>query len=224
MSSITTFIDRALPLIQRGYYVIPLAPRGKNALVEDWPNKASNVRKQIEQWNDEWPDANVGCIGRGRIFLDDDQGDLKERVERETGKMFPATYTVQTSIKKTGKPGFHYHFQETEKSMILGSRRLPGVMDFQADWGHQVVGPYSIHPSGAVYTPVDPKAPLVPIPDWLCAWIEQSTPEPERHDNDGDGPVSHPNWDSGEWCEHYSDVFTLSEEQADGCRRPQSVR
>ncbi len=191
-------------------YVIPLAPKGKNALIKDWPNQASNSRKQIEAWAAQWPDANVGCVGRCFVFLDDDRGDLKERIERETGKTFPATFTVNTSVKSTGMVGKHYYFEATVASIALGSRRLPGIMDFQADEGHQVVGPYSIHPSGSVYTPDDPKARFVPIPDWLCEWIEQSTPDPERLTADDDGPVAHEDWDCEAWLEHYGDVFTTS--------------
>lgn len=208
------FRDRALPLIKRGIPVIPLVPKGKKALIEDWPNKASTNRKQIEAWASQWPEANVGCVATyGYCYLDDDRGDLKERIEQETGRGFPRTFTVLTSVKSTGLRGRHYYFNSNAESILLGNARLPAVFDFQAE-GTQVVGPYSVHHSGVIYTPVDPSAPIADIPDWLLEWIEQNRKHEER--SDGDEVVAHEEWDSGAWCDHYQDVFTLSLPNADG--------
>ena len=169
-----TFKDRALPLIKRGIYVTPLLPRDKKPFLPNWQLTASGNRKQIEEWDREYPDANVGCVATmGRCYLDDDSGDLKERIEAETGKSFPVTYTVQTSIKKTGLPGFHYYFKTTVRAHISGNQKCGDLFDFQCE-SKQVVGPYSIHPSGWIYVPVDPKARIVDIPDWLCEWLEEN--------------------------------------------------
>src|SRR3984957_18854532 len=170
-----TFKDRALPLIKRGIYVTPLLPRDKKPFLPDWQHTASGNPKQIEQWEKEYPNANVGCVAtRGRCYLDDDTGSLKERIEAETGQKFPDwTYTVQTSIKKTGLPGFHYYFKTTVRAHICGNQRRGDLFDFQCE-SKQVVGPYSIHPSGWIYVPVDPKARIVDIPDWLCDWLEKN--------------------------------------------------
>jgi hypothetical protein len=204
------FNDRALPLVKKGIYVIPLVPRGKNSLIKDWPNQASNNPKQIEAWHACWPDANVGCVATmGFCFLDDDRGDLRERIERETGNRFPLTFTVETSTKKSGLKGKHFYFRSTPRSIALGHCAEPGNFDFQAEDGFQVVGPYSVHPCGSVYLPVDPQAPIAEIPDWLCDWIEQSTPRTEQNSGD-DGPMASEDFDAAKWLDHYSDVFTTT--------------
>lgn len=204
-----TFIERALPLVRRGYYVFPLSSDGRKIpLIADWPNQATNVGSILVNWSQEWPDANVGCIGRYVCCLDDDRGDLAERYERETGKKFPHTYTVITSVKSTGMHGKHHHFLETPESIEMGSRRLPAVFDFQADWGHQFVGPYSVHKSGWVYAPEDPKAKLIPIPADVLEWIDDVSPKPKEHTEDSTLIISS-EWSPEKWIDHYNNVFTL---------------
>jgi bifunctional DNA primase/polymerase-like protein len=68
------FRDRALPLIQRGLFVIPVSPpipgdraSGKNPLIRDWQNHGTTNRKQIEAWNASWPNANTGPSHGGQI-------------------------------------------------------------------------------------------------------------------------------------------------------------
>lgn len=198
------FRDRALPLLKRGICVVPLAPKGKNPIIDDWPNMASSNPKQVELWNARWPDANVGCVATmGKCYLDDDTGDLKERIERETGKKFPHTYTVLTSVKKSGKRGNHYYFESTPQSIELGNAKLAGAYDFQEN-NKQVVGAYSVHPSGVVYTPADPRAPITPIPDWLVKWMKENcdAAQPQQHDMDGQHPVD-ADFDFPEFCDHY---------------------
>jgi hypothetical protein len=208
-----TFKERALPLIRRGIWVIPLVPKNKNALIQDWPNRASNNPKQIEEWFSHWPDANVGCVATmGFCFLDDDRGDLRDRIERETGKQFPITFTVETSVKSTGVRGKHFYFKSTTRSLILGHRASPGSFDFQAEDGFQVVGPYSVHPSGTIYSPVDENAKIAEIPDWLCDWIEENTPKKAKSECRGDGPMASEDFDYGDWLDHYSDAFSTSQD------------
>jgi hypothetical protein len=209
-----TFKDRALPLIKRGIYVTPLLPRDKKPFLPNWQLTASGNPKQIEEWDREYPNANVGCVATmGRCYLDDDTGNLRERIEAETGQAFPTTYTVQTSIKKTGLPGFHYYFNTTVRAHICGNQKRGDLFDFQCE-SKQVVGPYSIHPSGWIYVPVDPKARIVDIPDWLCDWLEkngQGQIKPELN-ADEEGSIE-PAW----LCEALDAYEVKYEEYKDNC-------
>lgn len=199
----TTFISRALPLIQRGIPVIPIAPKSKTPILDGWPGKATTSRKQVEEWASEWPDANVGCVASmGWCYLDDDRGDLVETIEQETGKKFPHTFTVQTSIKYTGKPGFHYYFQRTAKALEIGNCSVSQTFDFRCD-GTQVVGPGSVHPTGVIYTPLDPKACIVDIPDWLVDWIEQHAAADKPHKSLDGRPKVDDEFDFDKCMEHY---------------------
>jgi hypothetical protein len=206
----SNFKERALPLIKQGISVIPLVPKDKKALIDDWPNRASNDKKQIEAWNFQWPDANVGCVATyGYCYLDDDRGDLKDRIEQETGKKLPETFTVETSTKSTGMRGRHFYFKRTEHALRIGNCAEPLHFDFQCI-DKQVVGPYSVHPSGMIYLPVDENAPIAEIPDWLCDWIEENTPKNAKSESDGNGPQGSEEFDHDDWLNHYSDVFSTS--------------
>jgi hypothetical protein len=174
------FLERALPLIKLGLYVIPVAPptpgvkdTGKNPLIGDWPNNSTINRKQVEAWYASWPDANVGCVANGKCMLDDDRGDLKEKYEAETGNKFPSqTFSVRTSVKSTGMRGWHFYFNSTVRTIMAGNRKKAGVFDFQCENKH-CVGPGTVHWTGAVYEAVGPRAPIADMPDELCAWIER---------------------------------------------------
>lgn len=160
-----TFADRALPMIQRGIRVVPLLPKSKSAFIEGFLEKATYERSTVKKWAAEYPDANVGCVAMlDFCFLDDDAGTLAETIEKETGRGLPPTYTVKTA------KGYHYYFHATGESMMLGNAKKAGVFDFQSDRKY-VVGPYSVHPSGAIYTPLHPNASIADIPSWVVEWI-----------------------------------------------------
>jgi hypothetical protein len=197
------FLERALPLIKRGLFVIPLHAKGKKPFLDDWPNRGSNSIGQIETWNKEWPDANVGCIAaNGICMLDDDTGDLAERYEAATGHKFPRqTYTVLTSVKQSGERGRHYYFGGSAGSVETGNRKKAGLFDFQEN-NRQVVGAGSVHLSGSIYTPVDPQAPFVTIPADLCRWIEE-TADAEKPATGGYGLPVAEDFDFPGLCDHY---------------------
>jgi hypothetical protein len=213
------FLERALPLIQRGLFVIPVAApipgdraSGKNPLIPNWQNSGTIDRNQIEAWDSEWPNANAGVVANGVVMLDDDRGDLKEKYEAETGRKFPSrTFTVMTSTKPTGMRGYHYYFESTVETHLLGNRKLAGVYDFQCE-RRQVVGPNSVHWTGSVYEPINFKAPFVPMPQELCAWIERTSDAVKPQIAAGDGPAAHEDWNCDEWMEFYEDVFTCHQD------------
>jgi hypothetical protein len=60
-----TFLSRALPLIDRGFSVIPLAERGKSPVGPGATSRSRDIN-QITAWAQQWPEANVG------ICADDD--------------------------------------------------------------------------------------------------------------------------------------------------------
>ena len=214
------FLERALPLIKLGLYVIPVAPptpgvkdTGKNPLIGDWPNNSTINRKQVEAWYASWPDANVGCVANGKCMLDDDRGDLKEKYEAETGNKFPSqTFSVRTSVKSTGMRGWHFYFNSTVRTIMAGNRKKAGVFDFQCENKH-CVGPGTVHWTGAVYKAVGPRAPIADMPDELCAWIERVADAEKPRTAAAGGPLAHEDWDCDAWMEFYADdVFTCAQD------------
>jgi hypothetical protein len=72
-----TFLEIATPLAQRGIPVIPVQPNDKPCFLVDWQKKATTDPAQIEKWNAEDPNYNVGCVGKphGFAILDCDVKD-----------------------------------------------------------------------------------------------------------------------------------------------------
>lgn len=61
--TVTTFRDIALPLAERGIKVIPVRPLSKRVVLGDQFRHATTSAEQIERWNAENPNYNVGCVG-----------------------------------------------------------------------------------------------------------------------------------------------------------------
>jgi hypothetical protein len=118
------------------------------------------------------PDASLmaGCEGYNYGVVANDTFcildiDNPEAFHNELGVKLPATYTVATSRGK------HLYFRHTDKSRRLGNRSAIGVFDFQAD-AKYVVGEGSTHPSGHIYSCIDP-SPIIEIPDSLVDVLER---------------------------------------------------
>ncbi|MFZ0799963.1 MAG: bifunctional DNA primase/polymerase [Terriglobales bacterium] len=207
-----TFAERARPLFDRGIPVIPVAPNEKNATLKDW-NTADFSWRDALAWDQE---ANVGCVAAaGFCYLDDDKGNLSEIVEKETGlPLKKLTYTVKTA------KGYHYYFKTTAASALVGKLVNHKAANFGFDFQNQeldgarfyVVGPGSVHPSGAIYTPLDEHQGIAEIPDKMVEWlVANAEQKPVRVAVEGDGAKLHEDFDFNAWLEHYE--LTVNDEQ-----------
>src|SRR5579864_7188254 len=115
------FIEIAKPLIERGIPVIPLRPFSKRGLFENQFEMATTDINIVTQWNSENPSYNVGCVGTpdGYVILDSDNPELIARIECETGRKMPRTFTV----KSAGKGLPHLYFRQTEMSRAIGIKK-----------------------------------------------------------------------------------------------------
>jgi len=196
-------IDSALILAGLGLKIIPVAPRDKNPILFRWQELATSDIPTICDWFLRNDQINFGVVGHpdSLCILDCDNPELLERIERETGEKFPDTFMVDSS-----KPGrWHAYFIPTGLSRKAGNANLPGWYQLQAS-RKQVVGPWCVHPTGAIYTPRTWPPVLAPMPDWLAAWVvsnkspdEPSMPRKSR----GDMSELHEDFDFEALCEHY---------------------
>jgi hypothetical protein len=143
-----------------GWSIMPLVPRGKEPLVS-WQKFQSQraTASQITAWWRTWPTANVGVItgAISRLVVVDLDGP-EGLAQREK---FPVTATVTTAH------GVHLYFRHPGGGTVPNSVKtvLPGV-DIRGDGGF-VVGPPSIHETGAVYTWESMRITLAPLPEWI---------------------------------------------------------
>lgn len=162
----TTFLDRALPLLERGFSLIPITPAGKTPIGGFGATRRSRDRAVIEDWAAQFPTANVGIVADEDICIleSDDLERLHQLIDSGTGNSLVGHADTLTSCgSSTMRP--HMFYRHTEKSRNVGNLAVPGL--FECRFSNQyVVGPGSVHPSGSVYRWLNDE-PICPIPDWL---------------------------------------------------------
>lgn len=171
-----------------GWQVIPLRPREKVPILNDWVKRATADAAQIGLWFASWRTANLGlACGQtsGVWVLDIDprhQGDESlDDLIREHGPL------PQTVCQCTGGGGVQY-FWRWPQGRSVGNRTAirPGI-DVRGAGG-QVVLPPSIHPSGKAYfwdlSPHEQE--LADAPAWLLDLVSdrptaaRPSPPPEN--------------------------------------------
>ena len=95
------FERAARVLIERGVPVIPLRPATKIAFHQNWPELASIDPKQIADWGEQYPEANVACVAKATLggvwFFEVDAPNFHLVIQNEAGKKIPTTFTVKSS-------------------------------------------------------------------------------------------------------------------------------
>ena len=159
---------------------------GKHPCTEHGVKDATLNIEQINDWWDQWPDANIGiATGRksGLIVLDEDprHGGSESLVELEK-KCGPIRET-RRSITGNGE---HYYFQHPGGSIRIKNAQplegYPGI-DVRGDGGY-VVAPPSLHKNGKRYR-WDETSPeeLAPIPPPLLDLLLKN-PSPKMSINE----------------------------------------
>lgn len=158
-----------LALYDMGFSLIPLKPRDKTPLIP-WRahQKRRASRSTIEAWYRATPNANIGIVTgaiSGLVVLDLDDDEAIAEAER---RGLPDTLMV-----RTGK-GQHVYFRHPGYKITNRAGFLPG-MDIRGDGGY-IVGPGSLHPSGAVYAWEKPPGQftLAEMPEWLIEALSGS--------------------------------------------------
>lgn len=168
----TSKLDHALGLANKGFRVFPLIPNGKTPALKDWPEKATTDAKQITAWfTGRFSQSNIGiATGKSLIVLDVDVKNGKQGAQSYAGLEMlhdiPPTYTVTTP---TG--GKHVYF--VSKSEFRNSvSKLAKDIDIRGEGGF-VVGPGS-DVDGRSYAADEVSASVAPIPESLARDIEQA--------------------------------------------------
>jgi len=141
--------------------------RGKHPCVL-WTKDATTDRELIvAAFQGEMRNIGIHCGRSGVVVIDEDKPGEFQRYAEERGFNIPTTFTV-----KTGK-GLHYYFVRRDDH-DLGNREGEFTdynINIRGGNGY-VVGPGSLHATGAWYT-VEVASPPAPIPQWVIEGIEQ---------------------------------------------------
>jgi hypothetical protein len=168
-----SFLSIATPFIQLGIPVFPLSPGTKVPPAGfHFLEEATTEPKMVAAWNAQNPDCNVALLANDEFcFLEFDIARGLSKATAEMEQIAPITRT-----QKSGRGFGHYIFHHTERSRAVGNRsaNLPDGgewFSFRADRKY-LVGAGSVHPNGSLYQTVRDIEPI-PIPDWLCDFIEK---------------------------------------------------
>jgi hypothetical protein len=164
--------------------------------MRNWQNHQATTPEEVLTHAKYYPHHNVGVVGKrgvGRhMFLDIDAEGVVGRIEEETGKKIPTTYTV-CSRPESAPHKRHYYFSQTAYSFknngawqakninVRDLARLersrsgmlmhPTLYDVKGiGGGSLVVAAGSVRDNGEVYTCID-DSPVAEIPDWLLDWL-----------------------------------------------------
>jgi len=145
-------LEAALEYVQKGWAVIPLAPKSKLPYAPLLPRNAEGKpswkllkdtpadEEQVRSWYEAEPNLNIGIItgwqSGGLVVIDIDEGSTKANVP-------------QTPVVWTGR-GLHIYTVSPEP--VNTTKYAGGVLkgEIRGEGGY-VVAPPSIHPSGEVY-------------------------------------------------------------------------
>jgi hypothetical protein len=155
---------------------------------------ASTNQKQIFEWWQEWPNANVGvATGKrsGIVVLDIDvkaEGPLRWRELQDING------AVDTLSTLTGSGGAHLIFESPLEPLRSTVAVIAQGIDTRAEGGYIVVPP-SNHISGQRYE-WDNRIKPAPVPEWLLALWPKHQVSPQSTNGNGHppDPKDYPHW------------------------------
>ena len=168
------FFNVAMAARARGFVVTPL--RDKRPFLHAWNRHPLTTETEIRTAAKEYPTCDVGVVLKRKVgepfAIDIDVPGVIERMEHETGKTLPETYTV-LSRPETAPHKRHIFFRHTEysnrvfkKNVNAGEYDLIGV----GTRALQVVSEGCIRPdTGEIRT--GNGLPIADCPDWLADWL-----------------------------------------------------
>jgi hypothetical protein len=120
----------------------------------------------IFTWFRGWSRNVGGEMGlSGLLVIDEDQPDAFAKYAADHGGQMPPTFTVKTTN------GRHYYFQDSVGGQLGNTEGALGAYGINVRSGNAyIVGPGSVHATGAVYT-VEAALPVAPLPDWVVEAI-----------------------------------------------------
>lgn len=179
----------ALDLAQAGMFVLPCNPANKRALIESWPDKASDNLDDINDWWTKYPEAApaIACGKSNIVVLDLDRHSDDADGVAAFKKLVEQNGSIDgVPVTKTPNDGFHIYFSQPVNGSRLNNSRgdLDKGIDVRGEGGY-VIAPDARISNDRGYIPVSgtPKlreitsnGGLKQIPKWLVSLIR-----PERN-------------------------------------------
>ena len=140
------FLEAAVGYAKMGLAVVPLKPRGKRPIFDNWPEVGTSDVATVTRWWQQNPQANVGILTgpKSKLFVLD--VDPKNGGDESFEALAYKFGTPETWRQITGRHngGFHLFFRYPNFRVGNAAGIWPGI-DIRGEGG-QVVAPPSIHP------------------------------------------------------------------------------
>ena len=116
-------VDFALYFAAQEQRVLPIRPRGKEPILDDWTNRATSDPSEIMAWFDREPEGNYGILTTGLVAVDIDPRHGGHLWLEDNEHRLPETWRL-----KTGSGGWHIVYRAPE-GRDIGNRVgiAPGV-------------------------------------------------------------------------------------------------
>jgi hypothetical protein len=180
---ITSFLDRASSMVERGVPVVPLPAAQKDPPPKGFTTLATTDMNIIKEWlvpNGKpaiaTADSNVACVAKpeGFWFFDiDNMQTVSAEIEAATGHKIQE---IRTLVVCSSGEKRHLYFQQNDASRLLGN------FDYDAPNGAElfsvrgnnkyVVSPHSIHPDTRQEYKITRSMPIIEAPVWLTDWLK----------------------------------------------------
>jgi hypothetical protein len=160
-----THLQVALDLARNGYYVHPLAPKGKTPIAPHGSSDATRDEDVIRAWWKATPNANVG-ISLDKSGLMDIAPDCTGWAEQFKVNGMPRT------VLYTSDSAWHTLYRLPAGGPVA---RVCIAKQYDIMSEGNAVAPGSIHPSGRAYelrTNLLPVEDLPPAPDWAIELLQ----------------------------------------------------
>ena len=179
-----TFYNVAMPLVQKGYTVIPCRP-DKGACVS-WKEIQTTPEERIREWAQKFRSPMAGILTgtRSGVWVLDldvpkkegeaDGRETLEALERAHGSL-PDTFTVAAP---SGGKHLYFTMPRDGKDVHNSAKKAAPGIDVRGSGGY-AIAPGSTLPDGRAYTVLS-DTPPVPAPDWLLTMVRKSQSEEPR--------------------------------------------
>ena len=155
-----TDLETVLKYYRKGLSIIPLKKGEKKPSLK-WEEfqKHRATEDELKQWfrNDSNFGIICGSVSQNLVVFDFDEAESVNFVFSDFSKV-----KERTMVVRTGK-GYHIYFRTSKP--VPSSKRVHLHLDIQSE-GKYVVGPGSLHPSGAIYNSIGAEA-ISEIDDYL---------------------------------------------------------
>lgn len=161
MKPSSAMLDAALELSG----LAPVFPcKGKQPRTEHGYKDGSTDSRQVADWWQAWPDANVALVTGDLIVIDVDGPEGSQSLEALEAQHEPLPPTLSAS---TGR-GVHRYYRCPEGIKIGNSAGKLGVgLDVRGKGGY-VIAPPSIHENGKRYEWIAEGVPIADLPEWIA--------------------------------------------------------